>query len=118
MLTVDRNINDISTRSGGGDHAGSGNTGSVVRVDVDREVGVLLADRTNEHRRGLGLEKTGHVLDAQNVDALVDELIDEVEVVLEGVLCLLRVGNITAVADGGLNDTTSLLRGVDTKAHL
>ena len=117
-LTIDCNINNISTRSGSGDHTGSGDTCSVVGVDVDREVGVLLTDGTDERRRSLRLEEASHILNAQNMDTLLDELVDKVEVVLEGVLGLLRVGNITAVANGSLDDTASLLRGIDTKTHL
>lgn len=46
--TVDCNIDDISTCSCGCEHARNGNAGGVVGVDVDGEVGVLLADRTDE----------------------------------------------------------------------
>ena len=110
-----------------------------MRVDVDGKVGVLLANRANEpfadpqsenhspnsqnhrehsHSSSLGLQQTSHVLDAEHVDALSDELIDEVEVVVEGVLGLLGVRDITAVADDGLADTTGLLRGIDTELQL
>ena len=42
---------------------------------------------------------TTYVLDGENVDAAVNELLGEVEVVLEVVLArLLRVGEVTSVA--------------------
>ena len=66
----------------------------------------------------LRLEKTGHVLDTEDVDALCNKLVDEVEVVLEGVFRLLWIGNITSVADNGLANTTSFLSGVNTKSQL
>lgn len=47
-LTVDGDINDIGSSSGTGEHARSGDTSRVVRVDVDRQVGELLAKGTDE----------------------------------------------------------------------
>ena len=72
----------------------------------------------NPQRRGLRLEQASHILDTENVNTLRNELIDKVEVVVEGVLGLLGVGNITAVADDGLADTTGLLRGIDTELQV
>ena len=66
----------------------------------------------------MGLEKTRHILDAEDVDALSNELIDEVKIVLQRVLRLLRVGDIAAVADRSLDDTTCLLGGVNTELQL
>lgn len=48
---VDCEIDDVGTCSGGCEHAGNGNTGGVVGVDVNGEVGVLLADGTNKPLR-------------------------------------------------------------------
>ena len=107
-----------------------------MRVDVNGEVGVLGTDGTDEaerngvskirntidnrnsHLSSLGLEQTSHVLETKNVDTLLDELLDEVEVVLESVLGLVGARDITAVAHGGLDDTTGLLGGIDTQLHL
>lgn len=69
-------------------------------------------------RRSLRLEQTSHVLDAQDVDTLGDELINKVEVVLERILCALRIGDVTAVAYNSLTDTTRLLGSIDTKFQL
>lgn len=66
----------------------------------------------------LGLEETSHVLDTENVDTLLHELVNEVEVVLQGVLGLLGAGDITTVADDGFNNTAGLLGSVDSKFHL
>ena len=107
-----------------------------MRVNVDGEVGVLGTDGTDEaeinrvskirnlmnnrnsHLSSLGLEQTSHILEAKNVDTLLDELLDEVEVVLESVLGLVGARDITAIAHGGLDDTTGLLGGIDTELHL
>lgn len=75
-------------------------------------------ERDNSHGSGSGLEKTSHIFDTENVDSLLHELVDEVEVVLEGVLRLLGVGEITRVADGSFDDSSSLLGGVDTELHV
>ena len=66
----------------------------------------------------LGLEKACHILDAEDVDSLSDELIDEIEVVFQRVLGLRRVSHIAAVADRSLDDTTGLLGGVNTELQL
>lgn len=66
----------------------------------------------------LGLEETSHVLDTEDVDTLLHELVNEVEVVLESVLGLVGAGNIAAVADDGLDNTTGLLGGVNSEFHL
>jgi hypothetical protein len=117
-LTVDGDVHDVGTSSSGGEHARSSNTGGVVGVDVDRQVRVLLADSSDENGRSLRLEKTGHVLDAEHVDALVHELVDKLQVVLEGVLGLVRVRDVAGVADDGLADTARLLRSIDTELQV
>ena len=66
----------------------------------------------------LGLEESSHVLDTEDVDALMYELVDEVKVVLERVLRLLGAGDIAAVADDSLTDTTGLLCGIDTELQV
>lgn len=49
-LTIDGDIDDISTSLSTGEHTANGDTGSVVRVDVDGEVRVGLSDSANEPR--------------------------------------------------------------------
>lgn len=66
----------------------------------------------------MGLQETSHVLDTEDVDAFSDELVDEAQVVVESVLGLLGIRNVSAVADDGFANTTGLLRSVDTKLHL
>jgi hypothetical protein len=75
-------------------------------------------EMVHAHGSSSGLEQTGHVLDTEDVNALLDELVGEVEVILERVLGLLGVGEITRVANGGLDDTSGLLGGIDTKLHV
>jgi len=49
------------------------------------------------------------------MDALLDELICKIEVVLQGVFLAFRICNIPRIADGALNDTACLLSGIDTE---
>jgi hypothetical protein len=65
-----------------------------------------------------GFQETSHILDTKNVNTLGNELVDKVKVVLEGILGLLGVGNITAVADYSFANTTGFLGSVDTQFHL
>lgn len=115
---VDSNINSVGAGRSSDGHRSRGDASGIVRVDVDRQVGVLLVDSADEGAGSLGLEQTGHVLDAENVDAFAAELADEVEEVLEGVLGLLLARNIAGVAHDGFNDATGLLRRVDTELHV
>jgi len=48
---VDGNIYDVGSSCGSSEHGSSGDSSSVVRVDVDREVGIALTDGTDEPRR-------------------------------------------------------------------
>lgn len=75
---------------------------------MDREIGVLLANGTNKARQemsmqwylrfagvglhlgGLWLQQTCHILDTKDVDSFCNQLIDEVEVILQRVLCFFR----------------------------
>ena len=72
----------------------------------------------NLHSCGFWLEETSHVLDTEYVDTLLDELVDEFEIVLKRIFSLLGVCYVTAIADYGFTNTTSLLRSVDTKFQL
>lgn len=85
---VSGGIDGIGTSLGTGNHGGDTSTGRVVSVDVDGEIGVLLADGTDEEGSGVGLEDTGHILDTEDVDVKLDKLVNKVEVVLEVVLLL------------------------------
>lgn len=114
---VSCSIDSISASSSAGSHGGNTSTSRVVGVDVDRKVGVLLADAANEEGSSLGLENTSHILDTKDVDAELNNLVDEREVVLQVVL-LLGVQHVARVADGALNDTSSLLGRIDTESKL
>ena len=52
------------------------------------------------------------------MDSLSDELIDEVQVVLERVLGLLGVRDITGVTNSCFDDSARFFRRIDTKPHL
>jgi hypothetical protein len=79
-------IDGIGTSLGASDHGSNTGTGRVVGVDVDGEVGVSLADRTDQESGGVGLQNTSHVLNTQDVDVELDKLVDKVQVVLQVVL--------------------------------
>lgn len=105
---------------------------------MDRKIGVGLPNGTDETSRyssisasvipdtngthsqfsSLWLQETSHVLHTEDVDAFVDELVDEVKIVLESIFGLLGAGNISAIANDGLNHSTSLLGGIDTELQL
>ena len=42
--TVDGDVDDIGTGGSSSNHTGDGDTGGIVRMDVDGEIGVLLSD--------------------------------------------------------------------------
>lgn len=52
------------------------------------------------------------------MDTFLDQLVNQVEVVVQGVLGLLGVGDVTRVTDSTFNNTTCLLGGVDTELHV
>lgn len=52
------------------------------------------------------------------MNALGYQLVNEVQVVLESVLCLLWVGNVTAVAYNSFADTAGLLGSIYTEPQL
>ena len=115
---VDGDVDDIGAGLTAGNHGGNTGTGGVVGVDVDGEVGILLADGADEESGGLGGEEASHILDVEDVDAEVDELTDGLEVVVDGVLGLVGVSAVAGVADGGLNDTAGGTDAVDAESHV
>ena len=68
--------------------------------------------------RRLRLQQACHVLDTEDMNALLHELLHKVEIVLQRVLRLLRRRDVAGVAHDGLADTTSLLGRIDTELHL
>ena len=108
-------VDGVGAGHGAGHHRGHAGAGRVVRVHVDGEVWVLLADGTDELRRRRRFQDAGHVLDAQHVGSHLDDPVDETHVVGQ-VVFLVRVEHIAAVADRRFHDAASLLDGLD--AHL
>lgn len=115
---VNGHVDDIGTGLSGGQHGCGSDTRSVVRVNMDGKVWVGFSDGADEQACGLGLEETSHVFDTENVDSLVDQLLSQVEVVVEGVFGLFGVGNIARVADGSLDNTSGFLGRVDTELQI
>lgn len=48
LLTINGNVDDVGAGLSSGQHGRDGDTGRVVRVDVDRQVRVGLSDRANQ----------------------------------------------------------------------
>ena len=48
IRTINGDIDNIGTGLGTGKHTSNSNTGGIVRVNVDRQVGVSLSDSTNQ----------------------------------------------------------------------
>ena len=111
-------IDHIGTSLGGSELRGNTGTGSVMGMDVDHSVGVLLTESADEHLGSLGGKKTGHILDGKRVSAKINELLGKIEVVVKSVLALVGVGNITGVGHGGLNKTTGSGSSLDTELHV
>src|SRR5699024_6231183 len=66
-----------------------------------------------------GPQQAGHVLDGQHVGACVDDLLGQAQVVVEGVDRLVRIEQVTGVAQGDLGDGG--VRGqdrLDGRTHL
>ena len=95
--TINGNINDIGAGFGTGKHTTHGDTGGIVRVNVDGQVRVSLSDSPDQpiisngmqclsigdvHSCSLWLEETSHVLDTKHMDTFTNKLISEIKVVL------------------------------------
>lgn len=105
---------------------------------MDREIWVLGSDRSNKPDCVITLslssssrainedlqlgsfrfEKSSHIFDTEHVDAFLNQLVHEIHIVLKGILGLLGIGDVTAVAYNRLADTASLLGGIDAEFHL
>ena len=103
---------------GSSEHAGNSSSGSVVGVDVNGEIGVLLAKSTHEHLGGFGLEEASHVLDCKNMDPKIVQLTGELEIIFQVVHAAIGIGNVSSVADGCLDNTSSLANCIDAKPHI
>ena len=66
----------------------------------------------------LRLKQTGHILDAQDVNTLGNDLLHEVKVIVEGVLSLFLARNVATVAYDSFDHTTSLLGSINAEFHL
>jgi hypothetical protein len=84
-------------------------------VNMDGHIGKLLSERSNQDRRRLRLEQARHILDRQHVHAEIDQLSREVEIVLQRVAPLGRVGDVPGVADGRLDNPVRRAHRVDAE---
>lgn len=114
---VSGSINGISTSHGASNHGSDTSTRRVVGVDVDGEVGVLLADAADKEGGSVGLENTSHILDTKDINVESDKVVNELEIVFK-VILLVGVKHVTAVANGTLANTAGLLDSLDTNLEL
>ena len=121
-----------------GGHPGQGRSGRVHRVHPGLDGGHIggelapagvvgvqmhglveaLPQRGHQRRGCAGSQQSGHVLDAQDVHAGLDQLLRYPQVVVEGVQVLGRVGQVARVADRPLGDGPGLEHGADGRPHL
>ena len=80
--------------------------------------GNFFAERGDQHGSRAGLEETRHVLDGQDVDAVLDKLLGEINVVIQRVLRLLGVRDVARVADGRLHDAVRLAHRIDAELEV
>mmetsp|Transcript_42058 Transcript_42058/g.80439 ORF Transcript_42058/g.80439 Transcript_42058/m.80439 type:complete len:782 (-) Transcript_42058:261-2606(-) len=85
---------------------------------MNRQVRKAAAQRAHQLRRRLGLEQPCHVLDGQEVNVARHQLLRKVEVVVDGVLGLVGVGQVAGVADGGLHHAPGLMHRLDTELEI
>ena len=98
---IDCAVDGIRARLDRGEDARRPDAAGVVGVEMNRQPELLL-QRLDERRGRAGLAEPPHVLDAKHVRAHGFQFAGDLEVVLEAVLGLARIGEIAGVADGGL----------------
>src|SRR5690606_30228409 len=108
-------VDGVDARFDGGDVGAELAARRVVGVQVDGQVEAL-AEGGDQRPGGGRAQQAGHVLDAQDVDARLDELLREPQVVVEGVETLVRGRQVAGVAEGPLDQRVRLEGGVDRRA--
>ena len=98
-------------------HAGRGDAAGVVRVEVHRDADLLL-QRLDQRPGRARLAQARHVLDAQYVCARLLEFLRQPYVVLDVVLGLARVVQVSGVADRRLAEPVGLEHRVHRNAHV
>ena len=101
----------------GGEHAGGGNAAGVVGVEVDGQANLLLQ---GPHQLGGGarLADAGHILDAENVCAVLLQRLRHFQVIGQIELGPRGVEEIAGVADRALADRAGLDHGIHRHPHI
>ncbi len=111
---VDRVHAGLDGRQVGGQLA----TRRVVGVQVHRQV-EFRTQRGHQLRRGRRAQQPGHVLDGEHVRTGIDDLLGQPQIVVQRVQLLVRVGQISRVAQRHLGDRLpGRPDGLDGRAHL
>ena len=111
---VDAGVDDVGASVCAGKLRGDSGAGCVVGVDVDGGVRELGAEGRHQKGGRLGLHQTRHVLDGKRVDAMLDHLLSQSEVVVQ-VVPAAGVAHVARVAEGALADAAGGLNGVDAE---
>ena len=105
-------------------HAGLGShqqgcnlvAGGIVGMEMNRDADLLLQGVYQLFGR-IGLEQTGHILDADGVCADVLQLLGQLHIVIQGVAGAGLVHNVTGVADGCLAELILLQHLIHGNGH-
>lgn len=109
--TVDGRVHNIGSGLGALKHRGDSGSRSVMGVHVDRDIGELVTESSDEKFSSFRFQNSGHVLDGEDVGLSLDELIGKFQVVLKVVLVSRLVSDISRVSNGGLDDSSGLSDG-------
>ncbi len=111
-------VDRVDARVDRGEQCGELAAGGVVGVQVHRQVEAL-SQGGDERTSGGRTQQSCHVLDREHVRAGLDDPVGELEVVVERVELLGRVGQVAGVAERDLGDRRAgLAYGLDRRAHL
>ena len=114
---IDRRIDRVDTGFDGGHHRGGGDSRRVVRMEMDRKLGLVAERRDQLLRRGR-LEEPGHVLQPDDVGAGGLELLGERDIVFEAVFGAVRIEDVAGVADRALAELARVAHRVHRDAHV
>ena len=86
-------------------------------VHMDRKVWELFSECSYQKSGCIWSHESSHILNAKNMKAVINKLSCQINVILKCVLRVL-VKNISSIADSCLNNSSSLLDGVNSKLEI
>ena len=73
---ISRSVHSIRASVGAGHHRRHARTRGIMSMDVDRKVGILLSDRSDQESSGLRFEHASHILDTQHMGPHLHNSVD------------------------------------------